>query len=71
MSRTIARLSAIPAAIADWISRNARNASILGAKMQPIVAARNTTKQTRITGRRPNRSDSGPSASCSTAVRPR
>ena len=71
MSRTMARLSAMPAAIAAWVRRSTRNVSIVGAKMQPMVAARNTQKQAIITGRRPKRSESGPSTSCSSAVSPR
>ena len=53
MSRTIARLSTMPEAAVAPTSRNARNAVMLGASMQPTVAARKMASEPSSTGRRP------------------
>ena len=54
MSRTIARLSAKADATVACIIRKARKTSMLGASMQPRVAARKMPKQQSSTGRRPS-----------------
>ena len=53
MSRTMARESAMPEAIAACAMRKPRKTSIVGAKRQPTVATRNSPKQASSTGRRP------------------
>ena len=54
--------------IAPWRIRNARKRRISVASIQPSDATQNIAIAPSMTGRRPNRSESGPMISCRTAV---
>ena len=51
--------------------RQSKNTAAVAASRVPSVAARNTSSDQTMTGRRPKRSDSGPMTICSTAFSPR
>ena len=67
MSRTTARDSASPVATAACAMRNTRNHPAVGAAIVPTVAATKIASAPSITGRRPQRSLSGPTSSCTMA----
>lgn len=71
MSCTTARLSTMPAAITACAMRKTRKTSAEGASSVPTVAARNRPSDHRITFRRPNLSEIGPTATCRRALSPR
>ena len=61
VSRMIARPTTMPApADMPCSARQASRVSIVGASAQPMDAATKTSRFARITGRRPNESDSAP-----------
>jgi len=68
MSRTTARLSTNPVAIAACAIRQAMNSSNVGASSAPSVAATKMPVVASITGRLPNRSAIGPMNICIAAV---
>ena len=67
MSRTMARESTSATTMLACIIRNTRKTVTLGAAMQPSVATRNSPTPQSTTGRRPQRSESGPITICSAA----
>ena len=65
MARLITMPLAPPSA---WKKRAAISWGRVAAKMQPKLATIDNASPASITGRRPNRSDSGPSSNCEIAM---